>query len=92
MSSPDLHTMTLLAEGTDQATALRFHLEARVWPPRPVMFRTARSAIRMMNAGRPLAECRLPEGVTYGTHGRKTAPAIQVIEHLNLGCFLDGDE
>lgn len=86
----DSHTSTLLAEGVGLDRALGFHLTSRCFPPRGIMQGAAKRAILKVNGGTPQARVRLPEGVTHVRYGR-LVPALDVIEHLNLWCFLNDD-
>lgn len=91
------HTVEVL-EAHGFAVALRFHLEARCYPPAGYWYDTARRAIRNVRAGRPDARVRLPRGVQYdpapGCPGsraplRTTAPSWKVVEVYHLEAFLD---
>lgn len=90
MSVPDNHTSEVLAMTGSIDTALVFHLTARVFPSRMVMFDTAKRAITQARRGDWGARVRLPEGVQHARYGR-VAPVREVFEHLNLWCFVQDD-
>jgi hypothetical protein len=87
----DAHTSVLLNDGVSLRRAMAFHLQSRVYPPRPVMLDTALRAVRKINSGQGHTRVRLPEGVEHVRFGR-LVPCESVVEHLNLWCFLDADE
>ena len=71
-------------------TGLRVHLTSRVFPPRTIMFGTAKRAIKCLNRGNPGQLVKLPEGVSY--RGSTKATALSICDHLRLECFITREE
>lgn len=77
-------------QGMDLKQALEIHLTSRVFPPRMIMFDTARAAIRHLNRGNYDKLVKLPDGVSY--RGSTKAAASTICDHLRLECFITGEE
>lgn len=81
MSTPDNHTAQIL-ESSGFDTALRFHMQARLFPPvHPIFADAFKSAIDSVNSGDARDVIELPNG--------REMTAGEIIRSANLYCFLD---
>ena len=77
-----------MAQFADLDTALRWHLEANLYPPPPaVMFRVAREALLLALDDDTDETITLPEGVEW--QGSDTIPAWAAIEAFRLEALID---